>query len=496
MNQALADDARMLVFANDTTITGGLSLNGLLSSITVLGVSTGSGQNAFAHMAAYNSNDTTLIPGSTISGAVRRIGMQYQTDVGSGLPRLWVFVLSILAGVILLIVLLSVFLNVALFMRRKSLRRRILSGEVNLELLGVKRLTVPQDVLDKIPVRIYMPGEQHFVNNTEAASSTRTKLKALKSKLTNKHSSEPVNTSQVDLVTPDAGAAGKPIAGYFQTDCPICLEDFETSVTQVRELPCKHIYHLECIDPFLKTRSSLCPLCKKSVLPTGYFPAGLRLTNATVRREREMRNRAAAAVAAVSSAASPSRMMRLQIRAAERMNPHAPESDDEENQIALRSRSQIEMEESRSPAFRQEAPILATNLPVHVQNERQKERLQRQLRGEPEPNAASLPTPVRFTHSESGIVMEEVTDPPVPPLIFVDGHGNGNVYPIQDAESNTIGFSNVDTPIHNRPDWPRRQVQVPVQLMYEDMALTEAEEAAVIAQRPSWRRVLQRIFPF
>jgi len=44
-----------------------------------------------------------------------------------------------------------------------------------------------------------------------------------------------------------------------------------------------------CIDHFLTNRSSLCPLCKRSVLPKGFIPSNLTLTNATIARERRMR---------------------------------------------------------------------------------------------------------------------------------------------------------------------------------------------------------------
>ena len=74
---------------------------------------------------------------------------------------------------------------------------------------------------------------------------------------------------------------------FSQTTCSICLDDFMHDETTVRELPCNHIFHPECIDPFLLNNSSLCPLCKKSVLPPGYCP--VQVTNIMVRRERLLR---------------------------------------------------------------------------------------------------------------------------------------------------------------------------------------------------------------
>ncbi|OAA62663.1 ring finger domain protein [Niveomyces insectorum RCEF 264] len=73
----------------------------------------------------------------------------------------------------------------------------------------------------------------------------------------------------------------------YQPACHICLENFQNRVTIIRELPCGHIFHPDCIDEFLSQMSSLCPLCKASMLPKGYCPPNI--TNAIVRRERAIR---------------------------------------------------------------------------------------------------------------------------------------------------------------------------------------------------------------
>lgn len=46
--------------------------------------------------------------------------------------------------------------------------------------------------------------------------------------------------------------------------CPICLEDF-ISGELLRRLDCKHCYHKECLDRWLRTKA-LCPICKASVV--------------------------------------------------------------------------------------------------------------------------------------------------------------------------------------------------------------------------------------
>ncbi|ORZ00404.1 hypothetical protein BCR43DRAFT_485156 [Syncephalastrum racemosum] len=43
--------------------------------------------------------------------------------------------------------------------------------------------------------------------------------------------------------------------------CVICLEKVDEGDV-VRELPCKHDYHQNCIDPWLTTKCAECPLCK------------------------------------------------------------------------------------------------------------------------------------------------------------------------------------------------------------------------------------------
>eukprot|EP01068_Selenidium_serpulae_P014763 Selendium_serpulae@DN6140_c2_g1_i12.p1 len=49
------------------------------------------------------------------------------------------------------------------------------------------------------------------------------------------------------------------------SQCMICFEEYAVGDV-VRFLPCMHRFHTACVDPWLKERSKLCPICKKDVM--------------------------------------------------------------------------------------------------------------------------------------------------------------------------------------------------------------------------------------
>lgn len=157
----------------------------------------------------------------------------------------WVFLITLTA-----IILVIVFLVLVIQHRQRTLLSlRVARGEVDLEALGIARLNVPQNVLDKLPQYTY--------------------------------------TSKIEGGPSTPGKAATRQVPFSQPACPICLSDFIHSATNIRELPCNHIFHPECIDPFLRNSSTLCPMCKKSALPPGYCP--VNVTNLMVRRDRLIR---------------------------------------------------------------------------------------------------------------------------------------------------------------------------------------------------------------
>jgi len=180
------------------------------------------------------------------------------------------------------------------YRRRVSLRRRVMSGEVNLEAMNIKHVTIPMEEIEKFPLFTYnyepntnsmptspksprAPAQSHIRSDSIGIDET---IRRTSSPISEKAIASPTAKSTVTGFTTTSTATD------YQPACSICLEDYENRTTIIRELPCGHIYHPECIDEFLSRHSSLCPQCKASMLPSGFCP---KVTNSMVRRERAIR---------------------------------------------------------------------------------------------------------------------------------------------------------------------------------------------------------------
>lgn len=240
------------------------------------------GKNLMEQLSRYSGNSSSVPFGKQIleldgvdpSNYVRVYANILNDGASGTLPGLWVYLLIAIASLGAALMLTSFFMHFLQRRRRQSLRRRIAAGEINLEALGIKRLTVPVTTIQKMPVFIYM------CEHTPPPPKSGTK------------GSSDEEEQVFDIPVIDDPVTGLRIQPQMyqpqsQPTCPICLDDYESLRTVVRELPCGHIFHPECIDHFLSKNSSLCPMCKMSALPIGFCPPVI--TNSMVRRERVRR---------------------------------------------------------------------------------------------------------------------------------------------------------------------------------------------------------------
>ena len=197
------------------------------------------GARLVEEMGIYSGNVSASPFGSVLNqtyppeNAVRLLAsvtMQSERDTNPVLGRLWVFAIMVLAILCIVTGLVSIIMHFNQRRMRRDLRRRIANGEVDLEVLGIQRQKVPQKLLDKMPLYVYTSklAPPTSPDNREPPSSPQ-----------NLPSTQRQNLPRRDVP-------------FSQTTCPICLDDLQHNDTIVRELPCQHIFHPECVDEFLR----------------------------------------------------------------------------------------------------------------------------------------------------------------------------------------------------------------------------------------------------
>uniref|UniRef100_A0AAF5Q3B5 RING-type domain-containing protein n=1 Tax=Wuchereria bancrofti TaxID=6293 RepID=A0AAF5Q3B5_WUCBA len=70
----------------------------------------------------------------------------------------------------------------------------------------------------------------------------------------------------------------------LDTDCPVCIDPYRAGDI-IRSLPCRHIFHKTCVDPWLLEHRT-CPMCKSDILKAfGYYVSTGRRTPNNIHRE-------------------------------------------------------------------------------------------------------------------------------------------------------------------------------------------------------------------
>lgn len=264
------------------------------SHFPVLAVSGVAGQEMMHRLGLYSGNLSDVPYGDNITAVYDadpndyvRIWTQVYVSTSSN-PRIWVLVLIILGVLVGVITSTSLLMHIIQNRRRASLRRRVESGQVNLEGMGIKRLTVPSSHVRGFPLFTYTYEPERSETSSVPTSPTSPKSLSKAKRRGSRGRPSSIATSALPISEKglDSPFALSTTATSYQPVCEICLGAYENRVTVIRELPCGHIFHEQCIDEFLTKKSSLCPVCKACVLPKGYCP---KISNAMVRRERAIR---------------------------------------------------------------------------------------------------------------------------------------------------------------------------------------------------------------
>ncbi|XP_039127814.1 probable E3 ubiquitin-protein ligase RHC1A [Dioscorea cayenensis subsp. rotundata] len=93
----------------------------------------------------------------------------------------------------------------------------------------------------------------------------------------NRHGPPPASRSAIDAL-PTIKISQKHLRR--DSHCPVCKEQFELG-SEARVMPCKHIYHSDCIVPWL-VQHNTCPVCRLELLhPGSARNAGTRSSNSS-----------------------------------------------------------------------------------------------------------------------------------------------------------------------------------------------------------------------
>ena len=227
-------------------------------------------------------------------------------------PGLWNFVLAILGTIVGLSLVLVVLYRFLQRRRRQILIQRIEAGQVDVERLAMSVLRVPRELVDKLPIYTYtgeapimvpVPPKEEIKEEVQTSVAEVDGTSSLSNSPFSSPSSSPsisppqsppkvtgIRRPEPAVINPATDEPAPPTNQHWdlQTSCAICLDEFVVGSSQLRELPCGHVFDPPCIDQYLIEQSSQCPLCKKSVLPAGSFQ--IPVTNALVRQELAARN--------------------------------------------------------------------------------------------------------------------------------------------------------------------------------------------------------------
>ncbi|TKY74677.1 E3 ubiquitin-protein ligase [Spatholobus suberectus] len=115
-----------------------------------------------------------------------------------------------------------------------------------------------------LPCIISILGVREDMTQTQGASSESINaLPTYKFKMKKNNSKEESNSTVGEGGVVAAGTEKERLISGEDAVCCICLAKYENN-DELRELPCSHLFHKDCVDKWLKINAS-CPLCKSEV---------------------------------------------------------------------------------------------------------------------------------------------------------------------------------------------------------------------------------------
>ncbi|KAF9390202.1 hypothetical protein CPB97_009769 [Podila verticillata] len=123
-----------------------------------------------------------------------------------------------------------------------------------------------------------------------------------------------LHQQQVADLAPTEVVSNLPIKVFYRAklqendpvECVICLEDYEDE-DELRVLPCKHQYHVACIDNWLTTRKRFCPICKRDICSSETTPLLGGTTSSSSSNHQRRNNNGTAPPSSNSGSSSSSR---------------------------------------------------------------------------------------------------------------------------------------------------------------------------------------------
>jgi len=119
--------------------------------------------------------------------------------------------------------------------------------------------------LNNLPILMYpTPYNMYFnnliYNNFVVISDNQSSI------IRHQNGKETLSKSTLDIISPTViyEDLGSDVKSKFST-CSICLDDFKEE-NIVRQIKCSHLFHQNCIDPWLINESYKCPVCRAETI--------------------------------------------------------------------------------------------------------------------------------------------------------------------------------------------------------------------------------------